>query len=55
VINIAIGDKRLSGRLMTLAQKIAGFRLGAVIDQVEPAPDRRHGKMVVLDPDERRE
>ena len=55
VINIAIGDKRLSGRLLTLAQKIAGFRLGAVIDQVEPAPGRRHCKMVVLDPDERRE
>ena len=31
VVNIAIGDGRLSGRLMTVAQKIAGFRRGTVI------------------------
>jgi hypothetical protein len=40
VVNIAIGDGRLSSRLMTVAQKIAGFRLGAVIDRAEPAPGR---------------
>jgi uncharacterized protein len=41
VVNIAIGDGRLSGRLITVAQKIAGFRLGAVIDQgAAPAPGR---------------
>jgi len=55
VVNIAIGDGRLSSRLMTVAQKIAGFRLGAVIERVEPLRVGRHGKMVALDPDERRE
>ena len=40
VVNIAIGDSPLSSRLMTVAQKIAGFRLGAVIERVEPAPGR---------------
>jgi hypothetical protein len=39
VVNIAIGDDRLSGRLIAVAEKIAGFRPGAVIDRgVEPAP-----------------
>jgi hypothetical protein len=36
VVNIAVGDSQLSNRLITVAQKIAGFRLGAVIDRVEP-------------------
>ena len=41
VVNIAIGDGRLSDRLIAIAEKIAGFRLGAVIDRgVEPAPDQ---------------
>ena len=41
VVNIAIGDDRLSGRLIAVAEKIAGFRPGAVIDRgVEPAPGR---------------
>ena len=41
VVNIAIGDGRLSSRLMTVAQKIAGFRLGAVIEREEqPARGR---------------
>ena len=40
VVNVAIGDGRLGSRLMTVAQKIAGFRLGAVIDRAEPAPGR---------------
>jgi hypothetical protein len=41
VINIAIGDGRLSGQLIAVAEKIAGFRSGAVIDRgVEPAPGR---------------
>jgi hypothetical protein len=55
VVNIAIGDRRLSDRLITVAQKIAGFRPGAVIDRVEPAMGLSARKMVVLDPDERRE
>ena len=56
VVHVAIGDGRLSGRLIADAEKLAGFRPGAVIDRgVEPAPGRRHGKIVVLDPDERRE
>lgn len=39
VVNIAIEDDRLSGRLIAVAEKIAGFRPGAVIDRgVEPAP-----------------
>ena len=54
VVNIAIGDGRLSGRLITVAQKIAGFRPGAVVDRVEPATGRPARQMVVLDPDERR-
>jgi uncharacterized protein len=37
VVNIAVGDGRLSDRLITVAQKIAGFRSGAVIDRAEPA------------------
>jgi hypothetical protein len=40
VVNIVIGDGRLSDRLITVAQKIAGFRPGAVIDRVEPALGR---------------
>ena len=41
VVNIAIGDGRLSGQLIVVAEKIAGFRSGAVIDRgVEPAPGR---------------
>jgi uncharacterized protein len=41
VVNIAIGDGGLSGRLIAVAEKIAGFRPGAVIDRgVEPAPGR---------------
>jgi ribosomal protein L7Ae-like RNA K-turn-binding protein len=32
VVNIAIGDGGLSSRLIAIAEKIAGFRLGAVID-----------------------
>jgi hypothetical protein len=41
VVNIAIGDGRLSGQLIAVAEKIAGFRPGAVIDRgVEPAPER---------------
>ena len=55
VVNIAIGDGRLSDRLIAVAQKIAGFRPGAVIDRVNPLSAGRHDKMVVLDPDERRE
>ena len=55
VVNIAIGDSGLSGRLITAAEKIAGFRLGAVIDRAELAPGDRRGNMVVLNPDERRE
>jgi len=39
VVNIAIGDGRLSGQLIVVAEKIAGFRPGAVVDRgVEPAP-----------------
>jgi uncharacterized protein len=42
VVNIAIGDGRLSGRLIAVAEKIAGFRPGAVVDRgVEPAPRGR--------------
>ena len=41
VVNIAIGDGRLSDRLIAVAEKIAGFRPGAVIDRgVETAPGR---------------
>ena len=37
VVNIAIGDGRLSDRLITVAQKVAGFRPSAVIDRAEHA------------------
>ena len=40
VVNIAIGDGRLSDRLITVAQKIAGFRPGAVIERADPALGR---------------
>jgi hypothetical protein len=40
VVNIVIGDGRLSDWLITLAQKIVGFRPGAVFDRVEPAVGR---------------
>lgn len=41
VVNIAVGDGRLSGRLVAIAEKIAGFRPGAVVDRsVEPDPGR---------------
>jgi predicted RNA-binding protein YlxR (DUF448 family) len=40
VVNIAIGDDRLTDRLITIAQKIVGFRPGAVIDRMEPALGR---------------
>jgi predicted RNA-binding protein YlxR (DUF448 family)/ribosomal protein L30E len=46
VVNIAIGDSGLTGRLITAAEKIAGFRLGAVIDRAELASGRpvwQHG------------
>jgi uncharacterized protein len=37
VVNVAIGD----GRLFAIAEKIAGFRPGALVYRgVEPAPDR---------------
>jgi len=55
VVNIAIGDGRLNGQLMAVAQKIAGFRRGAVIAPVGSTLVGRQGKMVVSDPDERRE
>ena len=55
VVNIAIGDGRLSGRLMTVAQKIAGFRRGTVIPPVGFSLVGRQGKRVASDPDERRE
>jgi len=55
VLNIAIGDGRLNGQLMAVAQKIAGFRRGAVIAPVGSTLVGRQGKMVVSDPDERRE
>jgi len=56
VVNIAIRSGRLCDRLVALAEKIAGFRPGAVVDpRMGRAPGRdRHGKMVVLDRDEQR-
>ncbi|HKM73270.1 MAG TPA: RNA-binding protein [Stellaceae bacterium] len=41
VVNIAIGDGRVNDRLFAIVEKIAGFRLGALVYRgVEPAPDR---------------
>ena len=43
VVNIAIGDGRLASRLIAVAEKIAGFRPGTVVDRgSEPAPAARH-------------
>jgi uncharacterized protein len=43
VVNIAIGDGRLANRLIAVAEKIAGFRPGTVVDRgTEPAPAARH-------------
>jgi hypothetical protein len=39
VVNVAIGDGRLCRRLITVLEKIAGFRTGALVDRgMEPAP-----------------
>ena len=55
VVNIAIGDGRLTNRLIAVAEKIAGFRPGTVVDRgTEPAPAARHLEdIVALDSDER--
>jgi uncharacterized protein len=54
VVNIAIGDGRLAKRLIAVAEKIAGFRPGTVIDRgTEPAPAARHLQDMALDSDER--
>ena len=40
VVNASLGYGRLCGRLIADAEKIAGFRAGAVVDRAEkPAPD----------------
>ena len=42
VVHVALGGGRLSRRLLADAEKIAGFRSGAVVDQgAEPAAARR--------------
>ncbi|HEX3523755.1 MAG TPA: RNA-binding protein, partial [Stellaceae bacterium] len=42
VVNVALGGGRLSRRLLADAEKIAGFRSGAVVDRgAEPAASRR--------------
>jgi predicted RNA-binding protein YlxR (DUF448 family) len=41
VVNVAVGSGRLSSRLIADAQKVAGFRSGAMVDRgVESAPAR---------------
>ena len=40
VVNLAIGDGRLSGLLLAVAEKVAGFRLAAVIDREELVASR---------------
>jgi hypothetical protein len=42
VVHVALGGGRLSRRLLADAEKIAGFRPGALVDRgVEPAAPRR--------------
>jgi hypothetical protein len=42
VVHVALGGGRLSRRLLADAEKIAGFRPGAVVDRgAEPAASRR--------------
>jgi uncharacterized protein len=42
VVNVALGGGRLTRRLLADAEKIAGFRSGAVVDRgAEPAASRR--------------
>jgi len=47
VVNIAIGEGQVSGRLFAIIEKLAGFRPDALVYRgVEPAPDRsarQHG------------
>jgi ribosomal protein L7Ae-like RNA K-turn-binding protein len=41
VVHVALGGGRLSGRLISDAEKLAGFRSGAIVDRgVEPAVTR---------------
>jgi hypothetical protein len=42
VVNIAIGDGRLANRLIAVAEKIAGFRPGTVVDRGAEPPADRH-------------
>ena len=56
VVNAAIGDGPLSSRLIGVAEKIAGFRPGALIDRAtEPASVGSAQEMVVFDRDDQRE
>jgi len=56
VVNTAIGDGALSSRLLSVAEKIAGFRPGALIDRAtEPASVGSAQEMVVFDRDDQRE
>ena len=41
VVNVAIGDGPLSSRLIAIAEKLAGFRSGAVVDRgLQPGASR---------------
>jgi len=49
VVNVALGGGRLSGRLLCDAEKLAGFRSGAMVDRgVQPAAARptRHDSSI---------
>jgi uncharacterized protein len=55
VVNAAIGGEALSTRLIAVAEKLAGFRSGAIVDRgTEPSGVGRRGSMAVLDRNERR-
>jgi len=53
-VNASLGSGALCARLLLDAEKIAGFRAEAVVEQtLKPVPASRRGRMTVLERDER--
>jgi predicted RNA-binding protein YlxR (DUF448 family) len=48
IVNVAIGAGGLTRRLFADAEKLAGFRAGAVVDRADPPQPSRCGTMMVL-------
>jgi hypothetical protein len=56
VVNAALGAGPLCRRLLSDAEKLAGFRAKAVVERADrPVPAGRSGRMTVLERDDRRD